>query len=70
MRKENEARRKLESQMHADMLRFAEFDADGNQELDFEEFYAMMPRRLQDTCSTHEIRTWFNAIDIDGKHPT
>ena len=28
--------------------RFAEHDHDGNQELDWEEFYAMQPRRLRD----------------------
>ena len=38
------------------VLRFAEHDTDGNQELDFDEFYAMQPKHLLETFSTEQIR--------------
>ena len=49
----------------ADVMRFAEVD-DGDQELDFEEFLAMMPRKLREVHPTEEIRVWFDSADDDG----
>jgi Ca2+-binding EF-hand superfamily protein len=46
--------------------RFGEVDVDGNQELDFEEFYAMLPASVQATRTNEEIRTWYEAADLDG----
>ena len=48
------------------VLRFAEHDTDGNQELDFDEFYAMQPKHLLETFSTEQIRGWFDEADRDG----
>lgn len=45
---------------------FAECDHDGDQKLDFEEFYAMQPRKVRDTRSGAEIRQWFEAADVNG----
>ena len=57
-------------EMHASTreqaTRFAEFDQDGNQQLDFEEFLAMQPRKIRETHSAAEIRTWFESADLDG----
>ena len=38
----------------------------GNQQLDFEEFYAMQPRKIRDEYTTEQIREWFEAADLDG----
>ena len=38
----------------------------GNQQLDFEEFYAMQPRKIRDEYTTEDIREWFVAADLDG----
>ena len=46
--------------------RFSEFDADGSQTLDWEEFYAMQPKRVRDTHTAADVRTWFDAADTDG----
>jgi len=46
--------------------RFAEHDLDCNQRLDFEEFYGMQPRKLQDAYGADEIRRWFDKADLDG----
>lgn len=46
--------------------RFAEYDVNGDMLLDFEEFYAMQPRRLRDTHRAEDIQRWFDAADIDG----
>ena len=34
--------------------------------LDWEEFYAMQPRKLREQFSAKEIRAWFDAADSDG----
>ena len=36
--------------------RFSEYDADGSQTLDWEEFYAMQPKRVRDTHTAADIR--------------
>ena len=46
--------------------RFAEYDTDGNMELDFDEFYAMLPVSLRDEWAAADVRTWFDAADLDG----
>jgi Ca2+-binding EF-hand superfamily protein len=49
-----------------DMTRFAEYDTDGNQQLDFDEFYKMQPAKIRSEFTTAEIRNWFDAADLDG----
>ena len=44
-------------------LRFIEYDADGAQPLDFEEFYAAMPARIREQRDVATIRAWFDAAD-------
>jgi Ca2+-binding EF-hand superfamily protein len=46
--------------------RFAECDADGDQQLDFDEFQAMLPHRVRELHRTSEIRQWFDAADTDN----
>jgi hypothetical protein len=40
--------------------------ADARQQLDFDEFYAMLPRRVRDHHRSREIRKWFTDADTDG----
>ena len=47
-------------------LKFAEFDQNGDQALDFEEFYAMQPRQILDRFTADELRVWFDEADKDG----
>lgn len=67
---ERQALTKASAALHTDTaeaaMRFAEYDGDGNQKLDFDEFYAMQPQRLRDEHSVEEIRTWFDAADTNG----
>lgn len=65
-RANNELRRKLTMDTVGDASRFAEYDLDGNQLLDFEEFLAMQPVKVRQTYSADEIKEWFNAADTDG----
>ena len=46
--------------------RFAELDQDGNEVLDFEEFYAAQPDATREQFSREEIRGWFDAADDNG----
>ena len=50
----------------SDTRTFTEFDIDGNQSLDFEEFYAMQPNVIRDRYTAEEIRQWFDSADLDG----
>ena len=50
----------------SDSMRFAEFDKDGNQTLDFDEFFNMQPKAVRDRFSRTDIRTMFDAADTDG----
>ncbi len=65
-RRKAERRRNLSNMAHKDSMRFAEHDVDGNQELDFEEFLAMMPVKVRRTHTQAELRTWFRAADENG----
>ena len=47
-------------------MRFAEYDQDGDQKLDFEEFYAMQPQRLKDRYTVDEVRVMFNKADANS----
>ena len=49
-----------------DAYRFAEFDADGDKKLDFEEFLAFLPKRIRDVYTPRDIRAWFDAADTNG----
>ena len=48
-----------------DMMMFAEFDKDGDQSLDFDEFYSMMPLNLRQNFTTARIKDWFDPADED-----
>ena len=50
---------------HDQARRFADVDADGNQQLDFDEFYALMPEKVRSDIGTGLIREWFDAADAD-----
>lgn len=58
--------RRLTNDTKLDMTLFAEYDVDGNMMLDFEEFYAMQPKRVREGFTSAAIRDWFNAADLDG----
>ena len=49
-----------------DALRFAEADANGDNELTFDEFLDMQPEQVMLAHSEDEIRGWFHAADLDG----
>ena len=51
-----------------DSSRFAEFDLDGNQKLDFEEFLAMQPKLVRESHSSAEIKKWFDGADANGEY--
>lgn len=59
-------RKKLNASTVDDATRFAEHDADGNQQLDFEEFFAMQAEKVRQTYTAEDIRKWFDAADSDG----
>lgn len=61
-----QATRTVVSQTVSDSHAFAEFDQDGNQKLDFDEFYAMQPQQIRDKFSVKDIRAWFHKADEDG----
>nr|AAV73912.1 calmodulin-like protein [Pinctada fucata] len=44
-----------------------EIDTDGNGEVDFNEFLAMMAKKMKDTDSEEEIREAFRVFDRDDK---
>lgn len=64
--RERAAERRMRSEARTAGRRFAEFDLDGNQELDWDEFYAMLPRSMRDSHSAEDIKDWFEAADVDG----
>ena len=47
-------------------MRFAEFDKDHDQRLDFKEFCAFQPAKIRAKVSENELRKWFDAADTDG----
>ena len=49
-----------------DAHRFAEFDTNGDQRIDLEEFIAMQPKRIRECYTSDEIAQWFDAADTDG----
>lgn len=51
---------------HDQAQRFADADANGDQQLDFDEFYSMMPEKLRSEFGTDCIREWFDAADTDS----
>ena len=58
--------RNLQSDLQQDAMAFAEYDMDGNQKLDFEEFYAMLPRLMRERFTPSEIQQLFKAADANG----
>ena len=52
--------------MRKQQMSFAEADADGNNELDFEEFIKVLPPHTTKWHSRREIREWFKLADLDG----
>lgn len=65
-RKEQLKRNAMYKQISQSAKQFAEFDHDGNQSLDFEEFLSMMPQHIRETHSAESIRAWFDAADTSG----
>lgn len=59
-------RRSLTSDTKLDVCRFAECDRDADRHLDADEFYAMMPPRVRNKFTAEQIRSWFEASDVDG----
>ena len=49
-----------------DAQNWAEYDLDGNQELEFDEFYAMQPSRIREKFGMDAIRKWFDVADSNG----
>lgn len=49
-----------------DAQAFAEFDANGDQKLDFDEFYSMQPNAVRDLYPVELFREWFDLADADG----
>eukprot|EP00325_Prymnesiales_sp_UTEX-LB-985_P025431 CAMPEP_0174737686 /NCGR_PEP_ID=MMETSP1094-20130205/68722_1 /TAXON_ID=156173 /ORGANISM="Chrysochromulina brevifilum, Strain UTEX LB 985" /LENGTH=63 /DNA_ID=CAMNT_0015940955 /DNA_START=118 /DNA_END=306 /DNA_ORIENTATION=+ len=49
---------------HDHALRFADADADGKQELSFDQFCTLMPEKVHNEFGTEKIRLWFDAADI------
>ena len=47
-------------------MRFADFDRNGDQKLDFEEFYALQTKQVRDQYTADEVRVWFEAADANG----
>ena len=60
------AERSIRNETSAAGRRFAEYDLDGNCELDFDEFYAMLPRSTREECSRDDVRVWFDTCDTDS----
>ena len=60
------ASRAVQHKTKTDILRFAEYDTDGNQKLDFEEFHAFQPRCILEKFSRDQLRVWFDSADKDG----
>lgn len=56
----------LLQQAQRDALRFAEADVDGNNELNFDEFLAMQPKKILEQYGEDDIREWFQAADTDN----
>ena len=52
--------------IRSDLVRFAEFDADGSAELTFPEFHAMLPAKIHEKFSTEEVKKLFDRADLDG----
>ena len=61
-------RRQTASNMRKSSTFFAEADKDANQNIDFEEFYAMQPRAICKAYSVEDIKTWFDSADTNGGH--
>ena len=59
-------RRQTASNMRKSSTFFAEADKDANQNIDFEEFYAMQPRAICKAYSVEDIKTWFDSADTNG----
>ena len=62
----NAAALSMKGSMVTDSMRFAEFDKNQDQQLDFDEFYEMQPKNIKEKFSVSDVRAWFNAADLDG----
>lgn len=58
--------RKSVAAMSDATLAFAEADKDGDQCLDFEEFYSTLSKRLRNSLQVEQVKQWFDAADADG----
>ena len=56
----------LTADAKVDACRFVEFDKDGDRELDFEQFMAMMPSPILEIYTEAEIRSWFDYADVNS----
>ena len=48
-----------------DASRFAEADANGDLQLEWEEFLNLQPQHVREKHSHEEIRSWFAAADVN-----
>ena len=55
----------LLNEQQSDAMRFTEADVNGDQRLDFDEWLALMPPRLRREFGTEDLRSWFDAADLD-----
>jgi len=65
-KKRAEGERQIRRQTRAAGRRFAEHDLDGSKELDFDEFYCMLPYSLREERSVSELRQCFSDADSNG----
>jgi Ca2+-binding EF-hand superfamily protein len=65
-KKRAEGERQIRRQIRAAGRRFAEHDLDGSKELDFDEFYCMLPYSLREERSVSELRQCFSDADSNG----
>ena len=56
----------MQDQVKREVFAFAEYDLDGNEKLDFEEFFAMLPRYIREHHTVDAIKVWFHAADKDN----
>lgn len=55
--------RGFETETQRAAMRFSDFDSNGDESLDFEEFLALQPKSIREKYTSDDIRSWFDAAD-------